>query len=111
MHPEVQDFRYHDPRRLPGDPFQVAEATFKQALAVGELYKRALHDAFIFARNAEMERQLLAGDDPDGAGFSRTSLGNQIGCTRIELTRLQSKVRFAAKAAAYDPTALVEELV
>lgn len=104
----MQDFRYHDPRQLEGTPYEVAGAAFSQALSVGKLYQRALEDAFILARNAEMERNLQAGLAPDGAGFPDTALGCRMTATKDDFKRIQRMVTGEQSAACYDPSAEVE---
>jgi hypothetical protein len=98
-----EDFRYTDPRSLDGDVFSVTHATFLQAHAVGDLYAAAIDDAAVFARNAEMERQLLAGGEPDGAGFGTTPLGARMEAVSKLAGSVQQALGRTAMAAAYDP--------
>lgn len=99
----MADIEYTDPRGLEGDSFQVANATVKQALAVGELFETALADVFIFARNAEMQREIYADQEPNGVEFPKTPLGTKIDSCRKTLTAIQEALVSVKKAAAYDP--------
>lgn len=109
--PTAQDFRYVDPRSLDGDLFSVTAATFLQAEAVGDLYQTAIDDAFVFARNAEMERQIQAGQEPKGASFLSTALGGRLKTVQGQLLGVQNGLRATARAAAYNPQAPLEETV
>lgn len=98
-----QTYQYIDPRRLEGSPFEVAAAAFEQAANVGDLLETALDDAYVFARNAEMERQIMAGNEPDGLGFDTTVLGKRLAALRHVIAQTLNSMDAVAKAAVFDP--------
>lgn len=61
-----------DPKNFDGDPFDVATRAVAQAAAMATLLYKAIEDAEITARNAEMERNLGA-NLPAGAEKWETS--------------------------------------
>lgn len=106
----ITTYEYTDPRTLDGTPFEVAEATFAQALAVSKLLEQALHDGFVMARVAEMERELQRGDEPDGANFEHTALGIRIHELETRADDMCASIRAVARAASYNPSKPPKEL-
>lgn len=94
---------YRNPRNLDGDPYQVAEATFAQAGRVLDLLDEAMKDCFWAARNTEMERELAAGLEPDGAEFTKTPLGQKITTISKVAAGLSPILAGAGRAATYNP--------
>lgn len=94
---------YTDPRTIDGDPFEVAAAAVRQAQETIKLAKRALADAELMARNAELERQLLAGDEPSPLGWPESAQGAAYARARHELSVMLPRLRTMEKAASYNP--------
>jgi hypothetical protein len=103
MPASITTYEYTDPRTIDGTPFEVAEATFRQAVAVFALAKQALDDGFVMARVAEMERQLQRDEEPDGANFQHTALGISLQDTKTIVDRLSMSIKAAGLAASYNP--------
>lgn len=57
MPKEPKSFVVTDPREFDGDPYDVANRATSQAEALLNLTIEAVDDAYVMARNAEMERQ------------------------------------------------------
>jgi len=94
---------YVNPNTLDGDPFQVAEAAFKQADEVGRLYGKAINDAYNMARIAEMEREIQRGEEPNGSMFVETPLGSKLSDVSSMTNRTRKSLKAVGVAAAYNP--------
>jgi hypothetical protein len=88
---------------MDGDPFDVAERATKQAAAIARLLVQTAQGAFIMARNAEMERQIMNGDDPDAVGFEDTSQGRRFNAVRESAQEAERSLNALALAAGYNP--------
>lgn len=104
------EYVYTNPNQLEGDCYSVAEAAFEQAASVFDLGLTALDDAYKMARVAEMERELVAVDDCDGAEFDNTALGRAITRLKDEALVLRDRVKRTSIAAGYDPKHPPKEL-
>jgi hypothetical protein len=98
-------FIYTDPRELDGTCFEVAGAACRQAEATAVLLKTAIVDAFKMARVAEMERQLIAEQEPDGIGFTESPQGKKLIALEHAAHGMRVKLRQLAQSAEYDPNA------
>lgn len=96
-------YEYTDPRRLPGSPFDVAEAAALQASDVGQLLVRAIDDTYMMARSAEMERELQLSDTCDGSAFADSPLGARLLDMKESAIALVQKLKAASLAAGYNP--------
>lgn len=94
---------YTDPRYLEGDPFEVASKAVAQAIGAVELAKRALDDAQVMARNAELERQLYATNACDASGWDESPQGKQYAKQDAALANVQKSLHLLRKAAAFNP--------
>lgn len=106
----ITTYEYTDPRTLDGTPFEVAEAAFAQALAASELLEQALHDGFVMARVAEMERELQRDEEPDGANFEYNALGIRIHELESLADSMCASIRIVGRAASYNPRKPPREL-
>lgn len=98
-------FIYTDPRELDGSPFEVAGAACLQAENVAALLKTAIVDAFKMARVAEMERQIIADEEPDGIGFTDSPQGKKLIALEHASHGMRVKLRQLAQSAEFDPNA------
>lgn len=94
---------YTDPRYFEGDPFEVADKAVAQAVAAAELSQRALADAEVMARNAELERQLYASGECDADTWPVGPQGRQYDALSKLLGELQSRLGLLRRAAAFNP--------
>ena len=92
-----------DPRTFDGDPFEVADRACKQADAIARLLAHAIEGANIMARNAEMERNLMEGDDAKATEWEDGAQGKRY-ATLIESVRLvEGQLKLLSKAASFNP--------
>lgn len=97
-----------DPRYFDGDSFQVAERACLQAAAVARILGVALDGARLMARNAEMERKILDGDDPDAVGFDSSPQGRKLAALKKNAEASEHALKIIAKAAGYNPKAVMK---
>lgn len=98
-----QTFVVADPREFDGDPFDVAERAVLQAGAVARVLKQALDGARLMARNAEMERQLMGGGDPDPLAFEQGAQGKRLRLLQEQAGAAEKQLTVLARAAGYNP--------
>lgn len=96
-------YTYTDPRNFPGDPFEVASAALAQAAAAAKLLQKALDDANVMARNAEMERQLYRGEEPDAFAWESSALGRKLAALGDETAAIQRGLVPIQRAAGFNP--------
>lgn len=94
---------YTDPRYFEGDPFEVADKATAQAAAALELSDRAVADADVMARNAELERHLYAGNDPDAVGWPASPQGRRFRALRGEIAQHLRELATLRRAASFNP--------
>jgi hypothetical protein len=94
---------YTDPRYFEGDPFEVADQAVAQAEAAVELSQKALADAEVMARNAELERQLYAKGKCDAEGWPTSPQGRQYDTLGKLLDELRSRLGTLRRAACFNP--------
>lgn len=99
----TKTFTIADPRTFDGDPFEVADRAAAQAEALASLLATSIHDAWVMARNAEMERQIIAGNDPDAAAFETGPHGKSFAAAEADVAKLVNKLSVLRKAAAFNP--------
>jgi hypothetical protein len=98
-----QTSTYTDPRFFDGDPFEVAEKAVRQAEEAVELSQRALNDAEVMARNAEMERQLHATGECDAQAWPASAQGRQYDLIRARLDKNRKLLALLRRAAGFNP--------
>lgn len=101
----MQTFIVTDPRTFDGDPFDVAKRACAQAEALINLAVKSTNDAFVMARNAEMERQLLDSGRADAPAFENGPYGRQFKTTEESLKHAAANLRLLGKAAGFNPRA------
>lgn len=100
---QTQTFSIADPRTFDGDPFEVADRAVAQAEGLAKLLERAIEDARVMARNAEMERELMRNDEPAPIRWEDGPHGKRFENIR---DRAQASVRelgVLRKAAGFNP--------
>lgn len=100
MPKEPKSFVVTDPREFDGDPFEVADRAAAQAESLLTLTSEAVDDAYVMARNAEMERQ--GGDGasewPESAAGKRwQSVIDRLPEIRLDLSVLRRVAAFNPK--------------
>lgn len=100
---QPKQFTIADPRTFDGDPFEVAERATLQSAAVAGILRDSLDGTRIMVRNAELERQLLAGVDCDAPGFDTSPQGRKLARLLDEAEAAVKTLETLAKAAAYNP--------
>lgn len=99
-----ENFTVIDPRQLDGNPYEVAILSLTQAAGLLGLYRRALDDAFVMARNSEMERQMSFGaEKPDSLAFTDGPQGRRIQRLQSEAKEAHRDLEILATAAGFDP--------
>lgn len=103
MSHEPKTFTITDPRLYDGDPFDVAQRACLQAAALARLLTQSLEGANVMARNAQMERELQAEDEPNAAGWPDTAQGRRF-AKLIQLSKeFEQVLALLAKASSYNP--------
>jgi hypothetical protein len=109
MSESQQTITYTDPRFFDGEPFEVAEKAVRQAEEAVELSQRALNDAEVMARNAELERQLIVGDECDASTWPTSAQGRQYATIRERVEKNRRILALLRQAAAFNPRARVTQ--
>lgn len=107
MTQNITRFTVTDPRTLDGDPFEVAGMSIAQAKGLLALLRESLLAARVMARNAEMERQLLATGTCDAAAFEETAQASQLDAIVALLNDSERKLTALEAAASYNPRARI----
>lgn len=92
-----------DPRDLDGNPYEVAIRSIEQASALADMYRVALSDARIMARNAGMERQIALGGPASAADWEAGPEAGIITRLQADTVSAPKMLRTLAMAAGYDP--------
>lgn len=100
---EVKQFAVADPRSFDGDPFEVAARACKQAEAVSRILTHTLSGANIMARNAEMERSLMDGDEARATEWDESAQGRRFAKLSETARDIETALKLLGRAAAYDP--------
>lgn len=103
MTTNTQTFTVADPRTFDGDPFEVAQRAVAQALGTAKLLEQTVAWARLMARNAEMEREILRGEDPDAAGFDVSAQGRKYDALVESLETIEEQLRLLARVAGFNP--------
>lgn len=106
----VTNFTYFDPSRsFSGDPFEAAGKAAQQAEDVLRLTERAVSDTNIQARNAWMQRNLEAGDNPRAEDWENSPEAKRIASVVEQLASVGKTLRGIGAAARYNPKAPPKE--
>lgn len=108
MSDTTKTFVIADPRYMDGDSYEVAERSCLQAAAVAKLLASAISGARLMARNAEMERKIIDGQDPDAVGFDDTPQGRKLAALKKNAEASEHALKVLAKAAGYNPKAVMK---
>lgn len=100
---EPQRFVVTDPRTFDGNAFEVAQRAVDQVLALARLTELSLGPTVLMARNAELERQMALGDEPDAAAWEQSTQAKQFASAVAELQNAQRRLRVLRRAVAFDP--------
>lgn len=92
-----------DPREYDGNPYEVAARAVSQAEAVARILASTIDSARIMARNAEMERELHRGEDPNAPAFDDSAQGRRFEAAAASATAIQKELRVLGQAAGYNP--------
>lgn len=92
-----------DPREYDGNPYEVAERAFLQAQGVAQLLYLTVEYAKLMARNAEMEREMALGGEPNAAAFPKSAQGVKLSTLSKQVRSIDKTLEALRRAAAYDP--------
>lgn len=100
---EPKTFTVADPRSFDGDPFEVAERACKQPEAVARILSHVAETANLMARNAQMERNLLDGDDAKASDWDESIHGKRFAAACEKARQLEKEFRLLGQAAGFNP--------
>lgn len=103
MAQEPKHFTVVDPRTFEGDPFEVADRAVAQAQAVARVLVGCTETASIMARNAEMERNLMASAEAGASEWDDSLYGKRWNALKEALRRVEKELGTLGKAAAFNP--------
>jgi hypothetical protein len=99
----TQQFTVADPRTFDGDPYEVAERAVRQAAAVAAILKQAIDSAYLMARNAQMERDLVASGECDAYAYDESAEGRRFATIKAEVENVESRLKPLTRAVGYNP--------
>lgn len=104
MNPTEQ-FAVTDPRTFDGDPFEVAARACRQAEAVARILAQVAEGAELMARNAEMERNLIAsgGEEAGASLWDGSPQARQFRKIIEEGREAEQRLKVLGKAAGFNP--------
>lgn len=100
---EPKTFTVVDPRSFDGDPFEVAERAAKQAEAVARVLSGTIETANIMARNAQMERNLIDGDDAAASEWDESLHGKRFAAQAEAAREIEKQLGILGKGAGFNP--------
>lgn len=100
---EPKHFTVLDPRSFDGNCFDVSERAVGQTKALLQLTLDSLDGARLFARNAELERQLYRKEDPDAVGWLDTAEGKRWERLEATLRQAADELSVLQRVAAFNP--------
>jgi hypothetical protein len=103
MSTKIPQFAVADPRDMDGTPFEVAARAVAQARALTAILIACVDGANKMALNAEMERQMVLGGEPDAVGWELSAQGRKFERIEDDLARIRKDLEVLGQAAAYDP--------
>lgn len=101
--PHLDTYTYTDPRELDGDVFTVASLAIGQADRAVRLAVKAVSDADIMARGAEMERQIYATGEADAPAWPEHPQAKAFLAALASLGQVSAKLTMLQAAASYNP--------
>jgi hypothetical protein len=96
-------FTVTDPRTFDGNPYEVAARTVAQLEAILTVAESAIPSSRLMIRNAELERQMALGDEPDALAWEDGPQSKIINEMSADLSRLRMRLRRLKQAAEFDP--------
>lgn len=103
MSTDPQKFVITDPRTFDGNPYEVAERAVEQVRALLHLVELSLAPTLLMARNAELERQIALGDEPDGAAWEQSAQAKNFNSVLTEIQNAQKRLALLRRVVAFDP--------
>lgn len=100
---EPQKFVVTDPRSFDGNVYEVAQRAVAQLRALERLIELSLLPAEIMARNAELERQMTDGGEPDAPSWADSPQGRMFARIREQNQRVIKALDSLERAVSYDP--------
>lgn len=92
-----------DPREFDGNPYEVAERAIRQLQGLAGLIQLSLAATDKMARNAQMERDLALGNEPDAAGWPESPQARLLARISEQNADHLRVLEQLAKAVAFDP--------
>jgi hypothetical protein len=101
----TQSFAIADPRTFDGDPYEVAERAVAQLQGLLTLVEQATGPTLLMVRNAELERQLAAGEDPNVKAFEDSLQGRRWVEFRARVQAARNDLNILRRVAGFNPRA------
>lgn len=98
-----------DSRTLDGDCFEVAGKAAAQIESLLKLTQACVEPARILARNAQLERELMRGDDPDAFGWAESTEGKKWSELETALAAAVRQAGLLGQVAAFNPKGGLDE--
>lgn len=105
---KTESFVVADPRQFDGDPYEVAERAVAQLEGVLRVFDATVPATVLMVRNAELERQLAGGDDPDVKLFDESLQGRKWTDVRDQIEVLRRDLALLRRVASFNPKAQVK---
>lgn len=99
----TQSFVIADPRTFDGNPYEVAQRAAEQAAALARLLAYATEVARLMARNAQLERELVATGSCDAPAYDRSVEGQRFVRVKYAALEAEKNLKVLALAAGFDP--------
>jgi hypothetical protein len=106
----ARSFTITDPRTFDGNPFEVAQRSALQSAAIAKLLGGTFEGVRLMVRNAELERQLQSGEQPDPKQWEDGPQGTALTKMADDVSSLTKKLEAVARAAGFDPKHPPKEL-
>lgn len=99
----IQTFTIADPRTFDGDPFEVAERAVRQSEAVARILTQTIDGSRLMARNAQLERELLATGECDAPAYEQSAEGRRFTALKESIQEVERQLGILARAAGFNP--------
>jgi hypothetical protein len=103
MTQNIQRFTVVDPRAMDGNPYEVGARGIAQLRGILRIAELSLPAVELMARNAELERQMVDGDEPDAISWPASPQGRKFERIKLDLARMSTELSVLERAAGYDP--------
>ena len=100
---QPKQFTVADPRTFDGNPYEAGARALAQLRGIVRLAELSLPATEIMARNAELERQMVDGGDPDASSWPTSAQGNKFKRIAEHLAGISQQLSVLERAASYDP--------